>query len=316
MELRVLGQTGLSVSRLCFGSLVMGPLQKKLSIEDGASVIAEAFKLGVNFIDTAELYNTYPYIKRAIEMTGLKPVIATKSYAFSRESAKRSVDKALSEMGVDQIDIFLMHEQESEHTLRGHWEALEYYRDLKAQGVIKAIGISTHHIAAVWAAAETEEIEVIHPIVNIKGLGICDGTIEEMLAAIEKAHKAGKGIYGMKVFGGGNLLFNFKECLRFAMDIPWLDAIAIGMQSIDEVQNDVAYFEDPDHFTSPLPQNFGTNGKALHAAFWCEGCGSCIDRCKQRALSLKEGKLVINESKCVLCGYCSAACPTMALKVY
>ncbi|NLE25799.1 MAG: aldo/keto reductase, partial [Clostridiaceae bacterium] len=188
MEYRELGHTGLMVSRLCFGGLVIGPLQKNLSVEEGGEVIAEAFRLGVNFIDTADLYNTYKHIKRAMDITGVKPVISSKSYAYDREGAKKTVDRALSELGLDSIGCFLMHEQESEHTIRGHREALDYYLELKQQGVIKAVGISTHYIAAVRAAANTPEIDVIHPITNINGLGICDGTMDEMLAAIKEAH--------------------------------------------------------------------------------------------------------------------------------
>ncbi|HOK43584.1 MAG TPA: aldo/keto reductase, partial [Thermoclostridium caenicola] len=50
MEYRFLGKTGIKVSRLCFGALVIGPLQRNLSVEEGAAVIEEALRLGVNFI--------------------------------------------------------------------------------------------------------------------------------------------------------------------------------------------------------------------------------------------------------------------------
>ncbi|NLA85515.1 MAG: aldo/keto reductase, partial [Clostridiales bacterium] len=74
MEYRELGHTGLMVSRLCFGGLVIGPLQKDMSVEEGGEVIAEALRLGVNFIDTADLYDTYRHIKRAMDITGFRPV--------------------------------------------------------------------------------------------------------------------------------------------------------------------------------------------------------------------------------------------------
>jgi aryl-alcohol dehydrogenase-like predicted oxidoreductase len=184
MEYRVLGNTGIKVSRMCFGGLTVGPLQANLPIEVGAEVIAEAFNRGVNFIDTAQLYKTYPYIKRALEICEKKDiVIASKSYAYDEETAKKSLDEALTELNRDTIDIFLLHEQESEHTLRGHYEALKYYLKMKELGIIRAIGISTHTIRAVEAAAKMEEIDVIHPIINIKGIGIQDGSRDEMLKA-------------------------------------------------------------------------------------------------------------------------------------
>jgi hypothetical protein len=84
LEYRVLGSTGIKVSRLCFGCLTVGPLQANLPVEEGARVIARAFEMGVNFIDTAKLYNTYHYIKRAIEISGKKDiVISSKSYDYT-----------------------------------------------------------------------------------------------------------------------------------------------------------------------------------------------------------------------------------------
>lgn len=316
MEYRELGRTGLKVSRLCFGGLVIGPLQKNLSIDEGGEVIAEALRLGVNFIDTADLYNTYGHIRRAMEITGIRPVIASKSYAYDREGAKKSVDRALTSLGIDSIDIFLMHEQESIHTIRGHWEALEYYLELKEQGVIKTVGLSTHHVAAVTASLDIPEIEVIHPITNIAGLGICDGTMDEMLEAIKKAHEKGKAIYGMKPFGGGNLLHSFKDCLKFVTSIPYLHSIALGMQSIDEVRMNVAIFDDLEKGINEAANYKPQNMKSLNVDFWCEACGKCTERCKQGALSINEGKLNIDRDKCVLCGYCASACPVFALKVY
>ncbi len=316
MEYRELGHTGLMVSRLCFGGLVIGPLQKNLSVEEGGEVIAEAFRLGVNFIDTADLYDTYPHIKRAMDITGIKPIISSKSYAYDREGAKKTVDRALTELGLDSIGCFLMHEQESEHTIRGHREALDYYLELKQLGIIKAVGISTHHIAAVRAAANIPEIDVIHPITNIKGLGICDGTMDEMLEAIKEANDNGKAIYGMKPFGGGNLLHSFKKCLEFVTSIPYLHSIALGMQSIEEVRMNVGLFNDLEHAGEKVKDYQPSNKKKLHVDFWCEKCGKCVRRCKQNALSLENGKILVDYDKCVLCGYCSSICPAFALKIY
>ena len=83
-----LGNTGIEVSRLCFGALVIGPLQADLPAGKGADVIAEALGRGVNFIDTAEIYGTYPHIREAVKRFGDKPVIASKSYAYTAEGAK------------------------------------------------------------------------------------------------------------------------------------------------------------------------------------------------------------------------------------
>lgn len=318
MQLRKLGKTGLEVSRLCFGTLVMGPLQRNLTPEAGGELLAEAYKCGVNFIDTAELYNNYAHIRHSIKISGERPVIATKSYAFSADGAKKSVEKALREMEVQYLDIFLLHEQESEHTLRGHREALEALLSMKQEGLLRSVGISTHHISGVTAATALDDIEVIHPIVNRSGLGICDGTATEMLAAIDAAHSAGKGIYGMKVFGGGNLLGAYADCLNFALSIPALDSIAIGMQHVDELYANILAFKEHESGYELYMQKAGTEGwdKALHIDDWCNGCGSCARRCPQKALAVEGGKAVPLVGKCLLCGYCAPVCPVFAIKVF
>jgi len=57
-----LGNTNIDVSRLCFGSLTISPLQRNLSYEKGAELLKYAFNKGINFLDTAELYNNYEHI--------------------------------------------------------------------------------------------------------------------------------------------------------------------------------------------------------------------------------------------------------------
>jgi len=53
----------------------------------------------------------------------------------------------------------------------------------------------------------------------------------------------------------------------------------------------------------------------LHIDWWCEGCGKCVERCKQKALKLVDGKAKVEEEKCVLCSYCASVCPVFAIKV-
>ncbi len=314
MEYRVLGDTGLRVSRLCFGSLTVGPLQAKLSVEEGSAVIREAFDRGVNFIDTAELYKNYDYVKRAVKGIREKVIISTKCYAYTKEGAEESLMKALKELGTDYIDIFSLHEQENELTIKGHYEALEYFIKAKERGIIKHLGISTHAVAAVRAAIKYKELEVIHPIINMSGLGIIDGSLEDMLSAVKDAGKAGKGIYSMKALGGGNLIRSSRECFEFVLSKEYIHSVAVGMQSKAEVINNIMLFGGKE-VSEEVSKRLSTQKRELLIDDWCTGCGKCAEACGQKAIAIVDGKAVVDKQKCVLCGYCGAHCKDFCIKV-
>lgn len=314
MEYRILGGTGIRVSRLCFGSLGISPLQSHLSIEEGTDIILVAIRAGVNFIDTAEFYNNYPYIKKALKLTNRDIVVVSKSYAYTYEDMRSSVEKARKELDRDVIDVFMLHEQESRLTLNGHREALKYLIEAKEKGIIKAVGVSTHTVEVVEAAATMSEIDVIHPIINIKGIGIKDGDICQMERAIEKAYKNSKGIYGMKCLGGGNLIGIKEEAFKYILDFPYLHSVAVGMKSIAEVEANCLIFEG-----RPVPEELknrlDSQKRKLIVEDWCEGCGRCVQRCKFKALSIVRGKSRVDPDRCVLCGYCAGYCPEFCIKI-
>ena len=312
---RMLGNTGINASRLCFGTLTMGPLQQNLTPEEGAALLHHAFQRGINFLDTAQIYGTYPHIRAFLQQVPReKVVLMTKSYAWSRATALEAVEEALGEMGTDTIDVFLLHEQESEHTLRGHREALNTFVQLKQEGILKAVGLSTHRVAAVTASLTVPEIDLLFPIFNPQGLGIGDGTLEDMITALTAARKRGKAIVGMKPLGGGHLLGTYEETLRFSLNHPLLDAVAVGMQSRSEIDANCLLAAD-----QPLPPEVRKSAMAskrrLHIGDECRGCGSCAALCRQNALQLKEGQALVDHSRCILCSYCVRDCPEFAIKI-
>ncbi|WP_246105568.1 aldo/keto reductase [Sporomusa termitida] len=289
-------------------------MQSNRPLADGVAVIQAAFDAGVNFIDTAELYGTYPYIRGALTRTGQNIIVASKAYAYTYEAMRASVEAACRELNRDYIDIFMLHEQTSRMTLQGHAAALAYLSDAKQQGLIRAAGVSTHTIEVVRAAALMAEIDVIHPLINSKGIGITDGTAEEMLAAIRFAAGCGKGIYAMKALGGGHLSKQAEQAFAWVLAQPGIASVAVGMQTRDEAVLNAAVFsgQPPD---SKLWVKVAKTPRRLLIEDWCVGCGQCGQHCPMQAITIVNHKARVAREQCVLCGYCGAYCPEFCLKI-
>ncbi len=313
MPRALLGRTGIEVSRLCFGTLTISPLQQNMTPEACIPLFECALERGIYFFDTAELYETYAHLRQVLRMKE-DAVIATKSYAYDRQGAEASVEKALRELGRDYIDLFLLHEQESVHTIRGHFGAVERLLEYRQKGVIRAVGLSTHHVAAVQGALLYPELEIVHPIFNRWGLGVADGDEKAMKAAVASAYLQGKGIFAMKPLGGGHHLPESREAFDYVLQSPYVHAVAVGMQSVEEILVNSTIFsgQEPD---PALVQKLSVRQRRLMIHDWCEGCGKCVARCQQGALRIAKGKAVVDGTRCVLCGYCASVCPQFCIKV-
>lgn len=312
LKRNVLGQTGIEVSEICFGALPMGPLQKNLSLEDGASLIGAALKAGINFIDTAQMYQTYAPIRRAIETTGIRPVIASKSTAITYDEMKKAVEQGLEKLDVDYIDIFHLHAARCGlEVFQDRAGAIQCLEDFKATGVIRAVGMATHHAQVALAVAEREEFDVLFPIFNQAGKGILGGNVGDMAEAIRRNYAAGKGVYLMKVLAGGMLIQSFNDCLEFARGEVPSHAIAIGMVHPDELRYNLGYFSGE---TNRQPIG-AANKQVLVLRGMCLGCEQCLSACHSEAIRMIDGKASIDTELCVSCGYCTASCDQFAIRV-
>ena len=313
-----LGRSGIEVSKLCFGTLTIGPLQKNLSLLEGSELLLEAVQKGINFFDTAQLYGTYPYLAQLIKKSQQPIIIASKSYAYDPLPMEKAIDEARLALNRDYIDIFLLHEQESHLTLKGHQGAWEKLLEAKNKGIVKAVGVSTHFVQCVVAATNLIGIDVIHPLINQQGLGIVDGTAAEMLLAIRNAKAQGIGIYSMKPLGGGNLGQHFEESLQYVLNLPELDAIALGMQSPLELEVNCMIAEGKKVSKDLVSKLKGLQAKrSIVIEPWCTGCGRCVERCSQGAMKLDDsGKATVIKSKCIRCSYCASVCKDFCIKVF
>lgn len=318
MKKKLLGKTGIKVSVAGFGVLPMGPSQLALPVEEGAEIIRYALKNGINFLDTAQYYRTYPYISKALETGEFDDVvICSKCLYEDYDSMMDAIREAKEALNRDVIDIFLMHEVRSgqleERT--GAWQAL---KDAKQMGLVRAIGLSTHHVDITKAAAAMEDLDVVFPLINYAGLGIRKGdefaTKEEMMEAIKECHNAGKGVFSMKAFGGGSLTGHYQEALDYVFSKDEIDSVMIGFGKIAEVDDLLSYLNG----SMDKSYNPDISQKRVYINQEdCEACGSCKAACPAGAIFYNENGLAeVNHEKCLTCGYCSPVCPVRAVIMY
>ncbi len=309
-----IADTGITVSELCHGTLILGPLQADLPAEQGARAIRKSFEMGVNFYDTAQAYDSYKHL--AVGLQGVsedRVVIASKSHAAGYDQMKTHVEECLRALKRSYIDIFHLHLVTAEN-LPQRQGALECLQEMKRKGLIRAIGASTHTVAGVRTINREPAFDVIFPVLNRKGLGIIDGKLTDMLPALEEAKRRVKFIYAMKPLGGGHLAAEVAESFNWLRNLPVCDAVAAGMKDETEVEMNVAIFEDRS-VPEIILQKVNKVQRKLIVYDRCIRCGLCIEECDQKALSMGETKVAVDQSRCILCGYCAAVCPEYVIRV-
>lgn len=310
-----LGNTDLMVTPVGFGVLTVGNTQLNLSIEEGAEVLRYALDKGINFLDTAQYYETYPYIREALKDTEHKPIICSKCLDYTYAEMDFAIKEALREMDVDVIDIFLLHEVRHGSDWEDRSGAWRCLQDAKAAGLVRYIGVSTHHVDVAQKMAEIPECDILFPLINFQSLGIRKGagpgTKEEMAVAIKANADAGKGVFAMKTLGGGVLTGSYLEALDYVSSLEGMHSMMVGFGKKEEVDRIVEYVEgtiDRDYVPDISHKKIRIDQGD------CEGCGSCIERCPNKAIFRNENGLAdIDHSVCLTCGYCAPVCPVRAI---
>jgi ferredoxin len=118
----------------------------------------------------------------------------------------------------------------------------------------------------------------------------------------------------MKALGGGHLIDQLEEAFNFVRNIKGISSLAVGMVSSEELELNLKIFN-----AEEIPKGLFTQKikpkKRLFISTFCEGCGTCVKICPNNALSLENGKAVVNHKLCLLCGYCNPVCPEFAIRL-
>jgi aryl-alcohol dehydrogenase-like predicted oxidoreductase len=173
MSYRRLGRSGLTVSRIVLGAMMFGG---RTDEGDARRIVDDAFDYGVNFIDTADVYNagmSEEIVGRAIREHRQHWILATKlanpmgdgphQRGLSRRWIMEETHHSLKRLGADHIDILYLHREDLGTPLA---ETIRAVADLQRSGAIRYFGVSNFRAWRLAAICELcDDLGIDHPVV-------------------------------------------------------------------------------------------------------------------------------------------------------
>ncbi len=317
MEYRILGKTGLRVSRMGFGGI---PIQK-IEKEETRPLMEKLLAAGVNFIDTARGYTvSEEYLGAALEGIREHFVLATKSMSRTKEEMARDIDISLHNLRTDYIDLYQIHnlppEQLSLVTAPGG--ALEALQEARAAGKIGHIGLTAHSLKTFQLALEEDWVETVMFPYNI--------VETQAEALIRRCREKNVGFINMKPLAGG-AIEDAALALRFLCANEDVTVVIPGMAEEKEIDQNIAACSDMSPLSAEELENIEAVRKALGTNFCrrCNYCAPCEAGIQIPALFLLDGYLSrygladwarmryagteVKASACIGCGQCESRCP-------
>ncbi len=277
-QYRTLGKTGLKVTSLGFGCMITS---------DG-SVITRAADMGITYFDTARSYsggNNERMVGAALKGKRNQITLSTKTEGHNKQEALDQIDKSLSELGTDHVDIWYLHAKSKPEDVTD--ELIEAQQIAKKAGKIRFAGVSTHsgqQTLIPWLA-KNPNVDVILTTYNF--------TMEPFMNdVIAEASAAGKGIVCMKVMAGGTRGRGTTPAISEKLHregaltsaLKWV----LRNRNIGTTIPSMTDMDQLDSNLKAMSQPFGaTDDKilAMHlehiAPFYCRLCGDCNGQCRQ-----------------------------------
>lgn len=317
MEYRILGKTGLEISRLGFGGI---PIQK-IDAEGTKELIRELIRKGVNFIDTARGYTvSEEYLGYALEGVRDNFVLATKSMARTKEAMEKDIDISLKNLRTDYIDLYQVHNPGAKDVeqVMAPGGALEALYEAKKAGKIGHIGITLHSVDLFKQALDLPWVETImfpYNIVETQG--------EELIAQCADKNI---GFICMKPLAGG-AIEDAVTAMRFVVSNPAVTTVIPGMADAAEIAQNVSATADTSPLNDEEQEKIAKIKELLGTNFCrrCNYCAPCTVGINISGVFLFEGyysrynlkewasdrysNLSKTASDCIGCGVCEARCP-------
>ena len=317
MEYRILGKTGLKISRLGFGGI---PIQR-IDAEGTKTLMHQLKDAGVNYIDTARGYTvSEEYLGYALEGIREDFVLATKSMSRTREAMAKDIETSLKNLRTDHIDLYQIHNPTTAQLEQvvAPGGALEALMEAKAAGKVGHLGVTAHSLDTFKMALEMDWVETImfpYNIVESQGQELIHQCAEKNIAFI-----------CMKPLAGG-AIEDANLALRYICANDDVTVVIPGMAEPKELQQNLAAVSNTAPLTQEEKAKFQQVRDQLGTQF-CRRCNYCqpctvgisisnvflfegylqryglADWAKDRYAGLEK-----KASDCVGCGACEERCP-------
>jgi aryl-alcohol dehydrogenase-like predicted oxidoreductase len=205
---------------------------------------------GATFIDAADLYGSHDYVRATLQELPRDQMTLLSKIWFkpnapkmpTTDTARPEVERFLSELGVDMIDIMLIHAvtDPAWPTLQARMR--DELSELKQQTRVRAVGCSCHSHAALRVAATDPWVDVILARINPgKKRMDDDASVEQVADTLRLARANGKAVIGMKIYGAGdwNSAEQRKQSLHYAVHNGLVDAMTIGHMSVEQLDDTI-----------------------------------------------------------------------------
>ena len=224
MEYRLFGRTGVKVSPVCLGAMNFGGVTNEA---DSLPIIHAALDAGINFIDTANVYNagqSEVVVGSALKGRRDRVFLATKAHGkmgdgvndegLSRLHLMKAVDDSLRRLQTDYIDLYQMHRARPETAID---ETLSALTDLVRSGKVRYVGCSTHPAWMVMEALAVSEAKgFVRYVSEQPPYNLLDRRIENELVPLALRHQL--AIIPWAPIAQGVLAGRYKPNQPFAAD--------------------------------------------------------------------------------------------------
>jgi len=245
-----LGKSGIKTTLLGMGTGFSGYNRSSNITRNGVaeSVIRSAYEKGIRYFDCADSYGTHPFTAAALKNFPRDSyTIGTKMWVNEggipekeRPDAAIVIDRFRKELNTDYIDLVQLHCMTDGGWTDQHKKFMDGLETLKAKKVIRAHGVSVHSFDALKIASESPWVDVIHVRINPFGVNMDSKDPNEVIPVIEKFHKSGKGVIGMKLIGNGSFKNDSDKVdasLKYVLGLGTVDMIIVGFEQPEQIDN-------------------------------------------------------------------------------